>query len=117
VRAKTNRARHTTLTDLLRQLNSVLRGWCNYFRHSVSAATFRYLDHYTWYRVARWLRKRHTGISWKALSRRFLTATPGLRPAEGNVTLFLCQQVEVTRYRWRATHIPSPWPSVAAGAA
>ena len=38
VRALTNRSRHKTLADLLRQLNSVLRGWCNYFRHGVSSS-------------------------------------------------------------------------------
>ena len=43
VRALTNRSRHLTLEDLLRQLNPVLRGWCAYFRHGVSKATFGYL--------------------------------------------------------------------------
>ena len=36
---------HRTLADLLRLLNRVLRGWCNYFRHGVSAQTFSYLYH------------------------------------------------------------------------
>jgi RNA-directed DNA polymerase len=112
VRALTNRSRFTTLTDLLRQLNWTLRGWCNYFRHGVSARTFRYLDLFAWRRVTRWLRKRHKGINWKTLYRRFLTGRPGNRPAEGNVVLFLCQKVEVTRYRWRANNIPAPWPSI-----
>ena len=44
---------------LLRKLNPVLRGWCNYFRHGVCARTFGYLDHYAWWRVVWWLRKRH----------------------------------------------------------
>ena len=111
VRALTNRSRFTTLADLLRQLNWTLRGWCNYFRHGVSACTFRYLDLFAWRRVTRWLRQRHKGINWKTLYRRFLTARPGNRPVEGNVVLFMCQKVEVTRYRWRAGNIPSPWPS------
>ena len=38
VRTLTQRRRHRTLADLLRQLNPVLRGWCNYFRHGVSSA-------------------------------------------------------------------------------
>lgn len=116
VRALTNRSRHKTLTDLLRQLNSTLRGWCNYFRHGVSAATFRYLDMFTWRRVTRWLRKRHQGINWKTLYRRLLTARPGNRPAEGKVMLFMCQQVEVTRYRWRGHHIATPWSATATAA-
>ena len=45
VRSLTRRAKHRTLADLLRRLNPVLRGWCNYFRHGVSKRTFSYLDH------------------------------------------------------------------------
>jgi RNA-directed DNA polymerase len=44
VRALTRRASHPTLAVLLRQVNSVLRGWCAYFRYGVSKATFGYLD-------------------------------------------------------------------------
>lgn len=111
VRALTNRSRHKTLSDLLRQLNSVLRGWCNYFRHGVSGATFHYLDQFVWSRVTRWLLKRHARITWKDLYRRFLTARPGQRPAEGKEVLFMCQKVEITRYRWRGYRIPTPWTS------
>jgi len=111
VRALPNSSRHRTLADLLRQLNWVLRGWCNYFRHGVSAATFRYLDQFTWQRVTRWLLKRHPRITWKELYRRFLTATPGQRPAEKGLILFNPQSVEITRYRWRANRIPTPWTS------
>jgi RNA-directed DNA polymerase len=50
VRSITRRGKHRTLADLLRLLNRVLRGWCNYFRVGVSAQTFRYLGHFTWHR-------------------------------------------------------------------
>ncbi len=43
VRSLTRRSKHRTLAGLLRSVNPVLRGWCNYFRHGVSAATFRCL--------------------------------------------------------------------------
>jgi len=111
VRALTNRSRHKTLSDLLRQLNQALRGWCNYFRHGVSGATFHYLDQFVWNRVTRWLLKRHARITWKDLYRRFLTARPGHRPAEGEEVLFMAQKVEITRYRWRGYRIPTPWTS------
>lgn len=117
VRALTHRTRHRSLEALLRQLNPVLRGWCQYFRHGVSKATFGYLDDYAWHRVTAWLRKRHPGITWKELYRRFLTGRPGNRPAENGITMFDCAQVEVTRYRWRANNIPTPFTSTAAPAA
>lgn len=72
VRTLTRRAKHRTLADLLRRLNPVLRGWCTYFRHGVSARTFSYLDHYAFWRIIGWLRKRHVGLNMHTLVRRFL---------------------------------------------
>ena len=106
VRALTRRSSHPALAVLLRQLNPVLRGWCTYFRHGVSKATFAYLDQYTWHRVVRWIRKRHNKTKWAVLLRRYL---PGWRPTEDQVTLFQPQTVTVSRYRYRASNIPTPW--------
>jgi RNA-directed DNA polymerase len=114
VRALTRRSSHPTLAVLLRQLNPVLRGWCTYFRYGVSKATFGYLDQYTWHRVVRWIRKRHSRTKWAVLMRRYL---PGWRPTEDGVTLFVPQQVTVNRYRYRAANIPSPWASRTPGSA
>jgi RNA-directed DNA polymerase len=116
VRALTSGSRHRTLADLLRQVNAALRGWCNYFQYGVSKATFHYVDMFTWRRITLWLRKRHKGINWKTLYRRFLTAKWDT-PAEGNVEMFRPQTVEVTRYRWRGYHIPTPWAGTAANIA
>ena len=117
VRALTRRSRHRSLETLLRQLNPVLRGWCQYFRHGVSKATFGYLDAFAWRRVAVWLRKRHKRITWKELHRRFLTGRPGNRPEENGIVMFDTTTVEVTRYRWRSSNIPTPWTSTVAASA
>ena len=106
VRTLTRKGWHESLTVLLRRVNPVLRGWCNYFRHGVSAATFSYLDEYAWRRVTLWLRKRHPGTKWAALRRRYL---PGWRPTEDGVTLFHPETVTVSRYRYRGAAIPTPW--------
>jgi hypothetical protein len=90
VRTLTLRSSHPTLSALLRQLNPVLRGWCTYFRHGVSKATFGYLDQYTWHRVVRWIRKRHNKTKWDVLYRRYL---PNWRPVEDGVVLFQPQTV------------------------
>jgi RNA-directed DNA polymerase len=114
IRALTRRSSHPTLAVLLRQLNPVLRGWCTYFRHGVSKATFGYLDQYTWHRVVRWIRKRHNRAKWDVLLRRYL---PGWRPVEDGVVLFQPQTVTVSRYRYRAANIPTPWPTRSSGTA
>ena len=102
----TRRHRHRILADLLRHLNPVLRGWCNYFKHGVSKRTFSYVDHYSWWRVVTWMRKRHHGLSWGTFSRRFL---PAWQIRYGKAAMFRPQKVEVTRYRYRGTRIPTPW--------
>ena len=114
VRTLTRRTSHPTLAALLRQLNPVIRGWCTYFRHGVSKATFGYLDQYTWHRVVRWIRKRHHKTKWDLLWRRYL---PNRRPVEDGVELFQPQTVTVSRYRYRATNIRSPWPTRSTGTA
>jgi RNA-directed DNA polymerase len=114
VRALTRRSSHPTLAVLLRQLNPILRGWCTYFRHGVSKATFGYLDQYTWHRVVRWIRKRHNMTKWDVLYRRYLQ---DWRPVEDGVVLFQPQTVTVSRYRYRAANIPTPWPTRSSGTA
>jgi RNA-directed DNA polymerase len=108
VRELTRRARHRTLADLLRRLNPVLRGWCNYFRHGVSSRTFNYVDHFALWRVVGWLRKRHLGLNMHTLVRRFL---PGWQVHAEGIDMFRPQSVAITRYRYRGSKIPTPWAS------
>jgi RNA-directed DNA polymerase len=99
------------LETLLRQLNPVLRGWTAYFRPGVSSIAFGYLRAFTWRQVVRWLRRKHRGITWKELRRRF--CINGWWPADGDVIMFNPGAVRTTRYRYRGMKIPSPWPSAA----
>ncbi|USI89213.1 RNA-directed DNA polymerase [Rhodococcus pyridinivorans] len=75
----------------------------------VSKATFAYLNAFAWHRATRWLLKRHKRITWADLYRRFLTGRPGNRPQENGIVMFDTTTVAVTRYRWRASNIPTPW--------
>jgi RNA-directed DNA polymerase len=112
VRSLTARAKHRTLGDLLISVNRVLRGWCNYFRHGVSARTFSYLDHFTWRRIFGWIRKRHTGLNKGTLVHRHL---PNWEMRDGQIEMFRPQKVSVTRYRYRGARIPTPWSSERTG--
>jgi RNA-directed DNA polymerase len=107
VKAITKQGTSTPLSDLLRQLNSALRGWTTYFRHGVSKATFQYLGYYTWHRVIGWLRRKYRHATWKQLRRRHLGN--GWWPQQDGVTLFDSAAVPVTRYRYRGAGIPPSW--------
>ena len=97
------------LEVLLHRLNRVLRGWTAYFRFGVSHATFRYLRHFVWQRVIKWLRRKFRRSTWKELRRRYC----GGRwwPVTDEVRLFDPARVKTVRYLYRGMKIPSPWPS------
>jgi RNA-directed DNA polymerase len=99
------------LDILLINLNRMLQGWCAYFRPGVSSATFQYLRSYVWGRVIGWLRRKHPKMTWKQLRRRYCGG--GWWPASQERALFNPGQVATTRYRYRGSVIPSPWPSAA----
>jgi len=111
VRTLTHGGSDLSLKVLLHRLNPVLRGWTNYFHSGVSSATFQYLGAFTWRRVIGWLRRKHPRITWKQLRHRYLSG--GWWPEDNEATLFNTAAVRTSRYRYRGTAIPSPWPSMA----
>jgi len=114
VRWLTRRGRHRTLANLLRRLNPVLRGWCNYFRHGVSQRTFSYVDYFAFWRVFGWLRQQHPGLNKHTLVRRHL---PNWKVSDEGIELFRPEAVAIVRYRYRGTKIPTPWSSPTTGSA
>lgn len=112
VRTLTRRAKHRTLADLLRRLNPVLRGWCTYFRHGVCKRTFCYVDHFAFWRIVGWLKKRHLGLNMHTLVRRYL---PGWEISDDGIEMFRANRFAIERYRYRGTKIPTPWSSETTG--
>jgi len=98
------------LDALLSRLNPTLQGWCVYFRPGVSTDAFSYLGYYTWQQVGRWLRRKHHRSAWKDLRRRYYQGDAWW-PASDERQLFNPAKVGTTRYRYRGTAIPTPWPS------
>jgi RNA-directed DNA polymerase len=114
VRAITCRASQPNLTVLLRRLNSVLRGWCAYFKHGVSSKTFGYLGWWSYSRVLRWIFARHNNAKWAPLRRRYVI--DGRITSEDGVVFFDPHTVAITRYQRRAK-VPTPWSAVQDNAA
>ena len=113
VRALTRRASHRTLADLLRRLNPMLRGWCNYFRHGVSSRTFNYVDHFAFWRIVGWLRKRHVGLNMHTLVRRYL---PGWKISDGrDRDVPTHKRSPSSATATGAASIPTPWSSATTG--
>jgi RNA-directed DNA polymerase len=76
----------------------------------VSKRTLGYVDHFAFWRVVNWLRKRHLRLSMHTLVRRCL---PGWEVRDEGIEMFRPGAVVVERYRYRGTKIPTPWASAA----
>ena len=69
--------RHRTSTQevLIRQLNPIIRGWCNYHRHVVSKITFKKLENeLTWF-LWRWMVRRHPSKSVRWINSKYFQHT------------------------------------------
>lgn len=108
VRSLTTRSTtYLSLKQVLYALNPVLRGWATYFRYDASKRTLAYVDHFAWWRVFRWLRKKHPKRTWKYLKGRYCGGRWTLQ--EGGIELFRPSRVKVERYRYRGARILLPW--------
>jgi len=74
---------HTKQTDLASRLcvlNPMLRGWSQFYRHAWGAKrVFNALDHYVWWTILRWLKKKHKGVATRKIVERYAWRTPGYR--------------------------------------
>ena len=59
---------------LLLQLNPLIRGWANYYRHGASKRTFDRLDYHVFCRLLRWAKRRHPNKSARWKQRKYFSA-------------------------------------------
>jgi hypothetical protein len=96
--------RHTSRWDHLRELNPVLRGWGNFYRHAWGASSVLHqLDYYVWWTIYRWLMKKHRSPNVRWLQARYgQRLRPGARSTkwcDTSVTLFEMSRITVEPYR------------------
>ena len=94
VKALTGRSTtNLALSELIAALNPVLRGWTTYYQHVSAKRTFGYLDYYVWWRVGRWLRKKHPGLACESpgFERRFRARENGSPSRPARESLLGCQ--------------------------
>ena len=66
------RAMHGHNADAaLNRLRPIIQGWAIYFRNHVSKETFGALDHWMFFRAARWCRRTHPSKSWRWITRAY----------------------------------------------
>jgi RNA-directed DNA polymerase len=114
IRAKVSKATGRQTTSLpadvtFRRLGQITRGWALYFRHGSSSRAFSALQHHLWWRVWRWLQKKHPNRNAAWIIRHYYGPGQWWPKADG-VRLFQPATVTIERYRFKGANIPTPWP-------
>ena len=78
---------------LISRLNSVIRGWSNYYRYSVCSEIFQKIDWLLVYKLTRWANRRHPNKSWKFKKPKYW------KTKEGNNWLFSDGVVELIKHK------------------
>jgi len=93
----------SSLEERLRLLNPLLRGWGSFYRHAWGASTvFRSIDHYVWWTIFRWLRKKHPHAPTSRLRERYTWRKPGGRNLHwkgGDIPVVELARLRVGPYR------------------
>lgn len=91
------------LAERLRTLNPILRGWGNFYRHAWGAKhVFSALDHYVWWTILRWVKKKHPTTPTRELCRRYgwhLRGRGGLHWKDGDVRVYELRRTPVRRFQ------------------
>jgi len=97
------------LTAHLKRLNPILRGWATFYRHAWGAKrVFARLDHYVWWTIFRWLRKKHRFVPVKELYRRYARRTRGssVQWHDGSRVRYQMQKTTVCQFKLGWTRPP-----------
>ncbi|MFE5163230.1 hypothetical protein ACFRNT_33030, partial [Streptomyces sp. NPDC056697] len=74
-----------------------------------SKQVFHAIDHFAWRRITKWIYHKHSRLTWRQVRRRF--CLPGTwKIAHSGVVFTGASIVRVTRYLYRGSKIPTPWP-------
>ncbi|MBI5570174.1 MAG: group II intron reverse transcriptase/maturase [Desulfomonile tiedjei] len=101
-----------TMDKLLRNLNSLITGWRNYYRYAVGAYDdFYALDNFTWHRVQKWARKKHKKRTAHQVRRMYAKRESPRRWTWGGdkTQLRLFVRGGTMRYKCRGTKISNGW--------
>lgn len=109
-----NKNPNTQPENVIAQLNPIIKGWGNYYRHGASKKTFSYFDYRVWRMLWNWSRKRHTGKKTKSkgkkwilrkyfkphggITRVFTAKTLDRRGKERNLVIGRLAEIPITRY-------------------
>lgn len=106
--------------DKLTNLNQIVRGWCNYYRHTSLLMDLEEVTRYTWHRYHQWLLKKYKGSRKQRLIKKKTQTFNGrsrwyaeytYKEKSHRVYQFLCTRNELKRSRYLQKVIPNSFMS------
>ncbi|QBY06746.1 group II intron reverse transcriptase/maturase (plasmid) [Deinococcus metallilatus] len=88
----------TPAGQVVSDLNPVIRGWANYYRHCAAKGTFDKADHRMWQMLWVWARRRHPNKPAKWVKQRYFRDDGLWTFYEGNAQLLRRSATPVTRF-------------------
>jgi RNA-directed DNA polymerase len=91
--------KQATTTNLIRQLNPVIRGWAQYHRHVVSGKVVNSIDHAIFQALWRWAKRRHPKKNGRWIKQKYF------RTIGGNTWVFFGEQEGRKSHLFRASRV------------
>lgn len=88
----------TPAGQVIRDLNPVIRGWANYYRHCAASETFSKADHRMWQMLWVWAKRRHPNKPAKWVKQRYFRNDGLWTFYEGNAQLLRRSATPITRF-------------------
>ena len=109
-----NKSRGLSQSTLIKLLNPIIRGWCNYFSTAVSKKIFSKLRHLVFWKLLKWGRHRHRNKGKVWTSRKYFKTVEGnnwvFTTREGNNPLKLIQHSSTVIKRYvKVKGVASPY--------
>ena len=92
------RHQQTEAAQVIRDLNPVIRGWSNYYRHCAGKGTFDKADHRTWEMLWVWAKRRHPNKPAKWVKQRYFRNDGLWTFHEDNAQLLRRSATPITRF-------------------
>lgn len=96
IRDYLRRHRQASASQVIGDLNPLIRGWANYYRHGASKRTFHWVDHHVHTKLWRWAQRRHPTKSAAWIRSRYFDAQWNF--VDGRTQLARHDAIAVTRH-------------------
>jgi RNA-directed DNA polymerase len=98
IRSYLDRHKQTPAVQVIRDLNPVIRGWANYYRHSAAKRTFTKVRHAQWQMLWNWAKRRHPNKRSKWVKARYFRDDGYWTFREGTAELVKPDKTPITRF-------------------